>query len=172
MIAEHRLSYLSEIADMVYYVENGRIAKNYPADAFYRMSEPEREALGLRQLHAIPQNRNSHINHGEEVLTAQNISAAYGKKQILDGLFFKACAGDVIGITGKNGAGKTTLCRSVCGLMKPSGGRFFLHQKACSEKQLQQKSYLIMQDVNHQLFGESVEDECQISLEPEEYPKS
>ena len=66
--------------------------------------------------------------------------------------------GRVIGIVGKNGAGKTTLVRSLAGLEHRAKGVLRCGEKVYDKpKKLLGHSYLVMQDVNHQLFGESVD---------------
>ena len=66
--------------------------------------------------------------------------------------------GRVIGIVGKNGAGKTALVRSLAGLEHRAKGVLRCGEKVYDKpKKLLGHSYLVMQDVNHQLFGESVD---------------
>lgn len=70
----------------------------------------------------------------------------------------------VIAIVGKNGAGKSTFVRCFCGLEKKAKG--FLEdegEKYKASKRLA-SSFLVMQDVNHQLFTESVEEEILLSM--------
>ena len=69
-------------------------------------------------------------------------------------------SGEVTALTGRNGAGKTTLARCLCGLHKEATGDIFLDEGKLLAKQRRKISYLVMQDVNHQLFAESVEAEC------------
>ena len=60
---------------------------------------------------------------------------------------------------GRNGIGKTTLARTLCGLMKPLGGQICWHGRPANEKQRLHNSFLVMQDVNYQLFSDSVQEE-------------
>lgn len=64
---------------------------------------------------------------------------------------------------GINGAGKTTLVRCLAGLIKESNGQVLFHGKPMTQKERNAACYMIMQDVNHQLFGESVWNECELS---------
>lgn len=172
VIAEHRLSFLRELADTVCIMQSGRIVQRMSGKDFFAMNEDTRISLGLRQLASRPLTASQKPARGEELLCAKNISAAYGKHKVLSGLFFKAYAGDIIGVTGRNGAGKSTLFRLICGLQRPSGGRFLTGGKNCSDKQLRQHSCIVMQDVNFQLFGESVIDECMISSDDADEAKA
>ena len=64
--------------------------------------------------------------------------------------------GKITAITGHNGAGKTTLARCLCGLMKEQSGTIFWDGKPLRRTERRRKTFLIMQDVNLQLFGDSV----------------
>lgn len=52
------------------------------------------------------------------LLEVKNLSQSFGKKQILDNVFFNLNPGEVVAFLGPNGAGKTTLLRTVIGLLK------------------------------------------------------
>ena len=62
----------------------------------------------------------------------------------------------VFGLLGHNGAGKTTLARCLCGLMKEQAGTILWDESPLGRKERRRKAFLIMQDVNLQLFGDSV----------------
>ena len=66
---------------------------------------------------------------------------------------------EVIAITGQNGAGKSTFIRCLCGLQKKFKGRTVINSKEYKPKEMLKLCYLVMQDVNPQLFCETVEDE-------------
>ncbi|MBQ8098925.1 MAG: ABC transporter ATP-binding protein [Bacteroidaceae bacterium] len=65
-------------------------------------------------------------NHLVEI---KNVSAHYGKKQVLTGVSFNVEERDFLGIIGPNGGGKTTLVKILLGLVKPSEGTVtFFHE--------------------------------------------
>ena len=64
---------------------------------------------------------------------------------------------------GKNGAGKSTFVKCMCGLEKGEEAKITGTTGNFSRKQRLKESYLVMQDVNHQLFSESVEGEILMS---------
>ncbi|MFC2616314.1 MAG: ATP-binding cassette domain-containing protein, partial [Treponema sp.] len=97
-------------------------------------------------------------------LELENVSLYRKKKRILHNLSLSAHAGEVIAITGANGTGKTTFVRALCGLHKETSGRFLWNGKPLKPKERLQRAYMVMQDVNYQLFAESVEAECSFGL--------
>ena len=42
------------------------------------------------------------------ILNCQNLYKHFGKKEILKGISFEICSGDILGFIGPNGSGKTT----------------------------------------------------------------
>lgn len=57
------------------------------------------------------------------ILEVENLSAGYGKIQVLWGVSLSAAEGDFVSVVGANGAGKTTLLRAISGLIPPRSGR-------------------------------------------------
>lgn len=72
--------------------------------------------------------------------------------------------GEFILISGKSGSGKTTFLRTLCGLYTDYKGEFILKSKEIDEKARKQISYMVMQDVNYQLFADSVFAECKLGI--------
>lgn len=57
------------------------------------------------------------------ILEVENLSAGYGKIQVLWDVSLSAAEGDFVTIVGANGAGKTTLLRAISGLIPIRSGR-------------------------------------------------
>ena len=95
----------------------------------------------------------------------KNLNKSYKDTKILENLNLEIKSGSIFGLLGPNGAGKTTFARCLCGLEKRARGLFSFGSKTYSNRQRLKICYLVMQDVNHQLFTESVEDEISISVE-------
>jgi branched-chain amino acid transport system ATP-binding protein len=53
---------------------------------------------------------------------AAEVSAGYGDTQVLWGISLSVRKGQLVALIGANGAGKTTTLKTVCGLVKTSGG--------------------------------------------------
>ncbi len=56
------------------------------------------------------------------MITINNLSYAYGKNIVLDGITMNLKPGNIYGLLGENGVGKTTLLTLLCGLKKPLTG--------------------------------------------------
>lgn len=61
------------------------------------------------------------------MITIQNLSFKYGKKEILSDISMTLEAGKIYGLLGENGVGKTTLLKLICGLQKPFAGSCTVH---------------------------------------------
>jgi urea transport system ATP-binding protein len=57
------------------------------------------------------------------LLTLDNIGAAYGMSQVLNGIALTVGAGEAVALLGRNGVGKTTLLRTIVGLHAANSGR-------------------------------------------------
>lgn len=79
--------------------------------------------------------------------------------------FLSAKLGEIIGITGNNGSGKSTFLRCLCALEKTCIGKVLIDGKFYTGKNLTKSCYMVMQDVNHQLFTDSVITEVMLSME-------
>ena len=165
IIAEHRLAYLSELLDRAVYIEEGRIKRVYSREQFMSLSEKELALMGLRTtkkvVSTIKQERTDK-KQDDCGLLVDNLAVDRGGKRIISNISFGVKAGEIVGITGKNGVGKSTLLRCLCGLESEAEGQIFLNGKRIKKKARQKQIYMVMQDVNHQLFGETVLDECEM----------
>ena len=172
VVVEHRIHYLREIADRICYVKDGSIAHEWtPAELEAKGAEYAAN-LGLRcvnleQLNNMVPTCTEHSRSEpaegpkeqqspDEVLIFQDLHFAYNRKfPILDIPMLTLPRGQITAIIGHNGAGKSTLAQVLCGLC----GTWRQKRKA-----RRYGAYLIMQDVNHQLFTESVLEEVLLGM--------
>ncbi len=168
IIAEHRLWYLNGLVDHVYYMQQGTITEQFKGEEFFALPNEKRISLGLRQLTERTLSERLKGRRGKYDFVCSNLSVCFEKRKILDSLTFKARKGEIIGIVGENGAGKSTFCRTICGLVSKTAGQFQFEGGSWNEKQRRAKSFFVMQDVNHQLFSDSVYNECLESMEEED----
>ena len=166
VVAEHRLAWIQKFADRIIYMKEGRIEQEFISDEFKALSDLKRKQMGLRSIVPeqiqIPEITG---NSEDAVLQICNLSCKRKKQMIFQNISLSARAGDIIGITGKNGAGKSTFCNCLCGLLKPKGGEILYQGKKLSEKARTKLFGMVMQEVNHQLFSDSVKNECLLANE-------
>ena len=162
VIVEHRIHYLRNIADRICYVKNGQIAEEWtPAELEAKGAEYAAN-LGLRCMNleqldgSVDPIASSSLQDDNVVFS--NITFSYHRKHpILDIDRLELPCGQITALIGNNGAGKSTLAQVLCGLQ----GRWLQKRKA-----RKRGAYLIMQDVNHQLFTESVLEEILLGMNP------
>ena len=98
------------------------------------------------------------------ILELQDVTLRYKKRTIVHHIALSAAKGEVIGVVGHNGAGKTTFSRALCGLHKDCDGQFLWDGRPMDRKARLKQSYMVMQDVNYELFADSVEAECSFGI--------
>lgn len=173
VIAEHRLYYLMDIADRVLLMQDGHIKENYSVSDFREKSTDELHTLGLRTLQSEDFSRMQSVVSATKQLYIRDFEASYKdssgrkkkKQKVLDISDLMIPQGSVVGVIGNNGAGKTTFANNLCGMLQTGKGCMSMDGKTYMANQRLKVCYMVMQDVNHQLFTESVLDEIMLSLD-------
>ena len=165
VIAEHRLYFLTDLIDRALYLRDGVLERTFTRKQFCALTDREREALGLRTLIPAGCTLPAAAPAGaKEGLSVEGLTCAYRKEPpVFQALSFSARPGEVVAITGPNGVGKTTLSRCLCGLIREQAGQIALNGRPLNRKERQKAAFCVMQDVNHQLFSDSVWGECRMS---------
>ncbi len=190
VIVEHRLYYLRDVADRICYVKDGQIAYEWTPAELEAKGPEYAASLGLRcmnlemlnsvchpgachpgaegdrdhyfscaQLRQAYQPNDVIASEAKQSITFNNLTFSYHRKHpILDIDRLELPCRQITALIGLNGAGKSTLAQVLCGLQ----GSW--RQKRAARKR---GTYLIMQDVNHQLFTESVLDEVLLGMKPQ-----
>lgn len=174
LIVEHRIHYLRDIADRICYVKDGCIAHEWTPAELESKGPEYAASLGLRCMNLEQLSEGVNVSSGvilsdaqaeskdlskqstTELLVFKDLHFAYNRKfPVLDIPVLSLPRNQITAIIGHNGAGKSTLAQVLCGL------RGTWRQKRKARKY---GAYLIMQDVNHQLFTESVLDEVLLGM--------
>ena len=165
VIAEHRLYFLTDLIDRALYLRDGVLERTFTREQFCGLTEQEWEELGLRTLTPAACTLPAVAPAGtKEGLSVEGLTCAYRKEPaVFQNLSFSASPGEVVAITGPNGVGKTTLSRCLCGLIREQVGQIRLDGRPLNRKERQKAAFCVMQDVNHQLFSDSVWGECRMS---------
>lgn len=176
VIAEHRLAYLMDVVDRVIYMDDGSITWDKSIDEMRQMPLEEIRSLWLRSPHPVRfEERASHADgDGRHEVAVSEVAVSNLHFSYPDTLSGKAGididelripTGAIVGVLGNNGAGKTTFARCLCGLEKKAAGVMCVGTKTCDRKARRKLCYLVMQDVNHQLFTESVTEEVSLGMD-------
>ncbi|MDL2214086.1 ABC transporter ATP-binding protein [Clostridia bacterium OttesenSCG-928-O13] len=160
VIAEHRIYYLKDLVDRAVYLENGRVAGEYTMGQLAAFDAPKRERTGIRGVHFPAAKAPKPRHTGQEArLDVRFLSFRYGKAPVLDIPKAHVSAGEIVAVVGANGAGKSTFVACLCGLAKRHAGMYFADGQPLPKKKRVRDSYMVLQEVNHQLFAESVRQE-------------
>ena len=135
LFISHDLSIVGSFCDRVIVMKQGMILDSGNAfDLLYNPRNPYTAEL-LRNSRLDPKDLNFTFNKpsysSEAALRVTGLSAGYDssdlfrkkKTKILHDVTFKVLKGEVVGLIGSSGCGKTTLTRTICGLIKPMGGK-------------------------------------------------
>lgn len=192
VVSEHRLWYLAGLIDRVIYMDQGNTRNEWSGAEFESFDENTIKELKLRPTVLEERLIESYSAGNLLQLEDDNLGGyklkdfyfAYKRKPYV--LRKKALSqqdGDlldlnvpelvlpgqsIIGIIGENGAGKSTFLRCLCGLEKDCDGRIIKDGTEYIGKKRLSLSYMVMQDVNHQLFTDSVKAEVLLSMKEED----
>ncbi len=142
VIAEHRLAWLSDVADRFCYFENGALSGQWSRKEFQSLSVEQLQEKGLRPL-LLDSYRKKTMEkiqqkapEGTPIMRAEHLSVGYGKKspvyEIRDFSIYK-------------------------GEITPA-----------KEKERLKRCFMVMQDVNYQLFSDSVREEVMLGAKKPE----
>lgn len=146
IVVEHRIFYLEEIFDRMIHIKNGRLivnlerkeALNYTAEDLRSLNPFDRELKVLDS-----------FTRKEKLLEINNLFF----KNIIKDVSFNLYRGEIVGLVGKNGVGKSTISKLISGIYKKTSGKI----------SIEGKPFALMQDVDYQLFSESVFSEFLLS---------
>lgn len=168
LIAEHRLWFLKELADRVLYLKNGVLEEAFTGREFFTQDEAFYRQRGLRSPQNLPPVFQPQPKP-EKMLVLENLFFSYQKgKDALSIPRAELPAGRVTGIVGRNGAGKSTFMNCLCGLYPKDKSTLTFDGKIYSRKKRMKLCFPVMQNVNHELFTESVLDEVLLSMQEED----
>ena len=162
ILAEHRIYYLMDVADRIIIIQNGRIKESFTRDVFLSLPDDILYEWGLRSKNKINlENRQRPL--GKDLIIKKIICDFKDKGELrVENVSFDL--GKIYGITGRNGCGKSSFLSAITGLVEKEKSDIVFGGRAIGKKERLKNSSLVMQDVNHQLFTESVEEEIKLGI--------
>ncbi|MDR0592361.1 MAG: ABC transporter ATP-binding protein [Bifidobacteriaceae bacterium] len=192
VVAEHRLRYLSGLADRVIVLRDGTVEAEWPAAEFQALPDavlaehglrgevrpavlPPAEASGPSVAPEAGAGRSARPSGGQSGqpgaghlpkagagLELEGVRCRLGGRLVLDLDRAVFPAGQVTAVRGPNGVGKSTLARIVTGLQKAEG-TVRLGGRPLTRRARQRSSAIVMQDPQRQLFADSVRAEIELA---------
>lgn len=165
VLAEHRLAWITDLVDRYFFFDKGQLSAKWTAAQFSALPEYYLTELGLRarELTAYRKKVQAKISlhsAAKPVLSLEKLTLGYQKQTSICTLpDMDFSAGEIVGLMGHNGIGKSTLAKTLCGLLEPLSGRILWNGSPANARTRLHKSFLVMQDVNYQLFSDSVREE-------------
>ena len=165
VVAEHRLYYLTQLADRFLYMREGRVIRELLPEDLQTLSQEETREMGLRAGNlSFCTGKPSVVHSGmKPTLKVSQVSFSYGNNQIFSNLSFEAWSGEIVALVGCNGVGKSTLGQILCGLLKENSGTILYHGKTLSKRARRKAAYYVMQNTDCQLFGEDIKEELRLN---------
>lgn len=114
LLSEHRLYYLTDIADEYWVMADGEIKGKYTAAKAKAFSAEQRQAFSLRTLDlaeiTVPE-KEPLPKTAPTALDVSDVRYSYGRKagDTLSGVSFSVREHEIVGLVGANGCGKTTI---------------------------------------------------------------
>ncbi|MCL2808821.1 MAG: energy-coupling factor transporter ATPase [Treponema sp.] len=181
IITSHDSKMMSEYADRVCILKQGRVAALDIANNIFENSELL-ESTGIRPISRRDSHRGtkaqstqSFFNNSTSTsvstvspcLRVSNLCYMYPGGGGIENINLSVYENDFVAITGKNGCGKTTLLKNITGLLRPKSGDIFLHGRNIKEMtvgEISKEAGFVMQNPDNQLFTDTVYNEVAFAL--------
>ena len=95
-------------------------------------------------------------------LEALDVTCGYGSTRVLDIERLALPEHSIVALIGDNGSGKSTFAQALAGLI-PSNGSIAVGGAYMTAEERSKRSFMVMQDVNRQLFADSVLEEVMMN---------
>lgn len=172
VIAEHRLAYIWNLIDRAVFLKEGAIEGDFFKEEIQMLTPKDLHQMGLRSNQDVNMDHNKQNADADRILFKNFVFGYEKNHNILDLKRMEVEQSAITAIVGNNGIGKSTFLRCVCGLEKKCKGIMEIAGKKYKRKERLNEMFLVMQDVNHQLFTESVLDEVLISMKEADEEKA
>ncbi|MDO4633611.1 MAG: ABC transporter ATP-binding protein [Eubacteriales bacterium] len=173
LIAEHRIAWVWELCDRLIIIKDGEIQSDLGKEEMEKISSKSLIEKQLRtKIEMNPLSLTRGVRSDREI-SISKLAVSYGKKtSMMKFADLSIPENKITALVGENGAGKTTLLHCMAGIIRKYKAKIEENGNLIPSKRLWKRTFLVMQDVNHQLFTESVLDEVMISMSRENEEKA
>jgi len=121
----HDIAVVAQVSDRIKVLRYGKEIEEQPTQVLLNHPKEDYtiELLGVRKT----KSDNENLSDTVPVLSARNITAAYGPVTILHNVTIDLRQGSNLAIVGESGSGKSTLARVITGLLPPEEGEVILN---------------------------------------------
>ena len=123
----HDLAVVAQMADRIMVLRHGRLVEE--AQTRTMLSDPKEaytaSLWSVRSFRATPKS----LTAQPPILDVRAITAAYGRKTVLEDVSLQVGPGETVAVVGESGSGKSTLARVITGLLPPQSGQILLDGK-------------------------------------------
>ena len=117
---EHDINLVMKMSDRLIVLDRGKvISDDTPAE----VQKNPRVLAAYLEVESDVLSSPLNCNSTTPVLAIENITAGYGKLEVLQNVSLEICQGELVAVVGANGAGKTTLLKSIAQLLTAQSGR-------------------------------------------------
>ena len=142
-----------------------------PSDIASMDLEPYRDAI-IADFQKLQAEQPAELT--EELVRAEHVSFAYGKKKVLDDVSFSIHRGERLAVVGKNGAGKSTMAKLLCGIIRPQSGTVTMRGENYLQytiREIGEKIGYVMQNPNQMIVKDIIKDEVALGLSLRNLPE-
>ena len=170
LIVDHRLEWTVGLVDRYLQISDAKIINQFDKEMFTALTPKELRDLGLRSNRSVYLNQSEDIKQASRnpILKTEHLTIGHHKpvlQQVEENFKYH----EVTAIVGAIGTGKTTLGHTLGGLLKPIEGQVIWDGQKQSSKDLLKKAFIVMQDVNYQLFHDTVWNEVSFNSDSPEH---
>lgn len=122
LLISHDLAVVSEIADRILVMKDGRVVEEGATPAVLASPSHEYTRLLLDSVPSATKRPTSKLA-GDAALSVAGVAKTFGSFRAVQDVSFEVLPGETVGIVGESGSGKTTVARIVLGLLAPDKGQ-------------------------------------------------
>ena len=123
ILIEHRLDSAVKLATRMLMMESGRIVADGKP---YTLLEDQETSSHLGDFQRCPEQTDQRMKKAaitkEPLVRLRNVSAGYGRRDVLSEVNLDLYPGQFVALVGDNGAGKSTTLRTISGLIRSTSG--------------------------------------------------